>query len=188
MSDAFVDLMIEKGALSGLVFLYMPVCGDKDTTLMPTPAQRNNQRLRHDYIRSSKPLFIIDFWNDAPYVGGCIAAKYYAHITNFGDVEPRVFTHFAQANIKEVSLKEALDCEFFKEIRKRQPYTPNLLTPCMLIDNPWVSRELYRTCKIHPTHPGSQTLLNELKDDIDKYSREVHQIFDTVWEEKQKTI
>ena len=186
VSDEFVDLMIEKGALVGWYFLYMPVCGDKNTDLMPTPEQRNNQRLRRDYIRKNKPLFIVDFWNDAPFVGGCIAAKYYSHINNFGDVEPCIFTHFAQANIKNVSLREAMDCPFFKEIRKRQPYSPNLLTPCMLIDNPKVSRELYQTCKIYPTHPGAPTLVNELKDDLDKYSSEVHRIFDKVWEEEYK--
>lgn len=186
MSDEFVDLMIKKGALLGWYFLYMPVCGDKNTELMPTPEQRNEQRLRRDYLRANKPLFIIDFWNDAPYVGGCIAAKHYSHVTNFGDVEPCIFTHFAQANIKNVSLKEAMDCEFFKEIRKRQPYVPNLLTPCMLIDNPQVSRELCQTCKVRSTHPGARTLMNELKGDIDKYSSQVHQIFDKIWDDEHK--
>jgi len=187
-SDEFLDLMIEKGALIGWYFLYMPVCGDKNTELMPTPEQRNKQRLRRDYIRAKKPIFIIDFWNDAPYVGGCIAAKYYCHINNFGDVEPCIFTHFAQVNIKKASLKEALNCQFFKEIRKRQPYSPNLLMPCMLIDHPNVSRELYQICKPYPTHPGALTLFKEVKDDLDRYSLEVHRIYDKVWEEKNLKV
>jgi MoaA/NifB/PqqE/SkfB family radical SAM enzyme len=189
-SDKFIDLMIEKGALIGWYFLYMPVCGDQNTELMPTPEQRNNQRLRRDYIRATKPLFVIDFWNDAPYVDGCIAGKYYSHVTNFGDVEPCIFTHFAQANIKNVSLKEAMECPFFKEIRARQPYSPNLLMPCMLIDHPEVIRELHQTCKPYPTHPGATTLIEDLKDDLDKYSSKVHQIYDKIWEEeyeKKKT-
>jgi len=185
-SDKFVDFMIKKGALIGWYFLYMPVCGDKNTELMPTPEQRNNQRLRRNHIRATKPLFIIDFWNDAPYVGGCIAAKYYSHINNFGDVEPCIFTHFAQVNIKNTSLKETMKCQFFQEIRKRQPYSPNLLMPCMLIDHPKVSRELCQICKLRPTHPGAQTLIEDLKDDLDKYSLKVHQIYDKVWEEEYK--
>ena len=183
-SDKFVDFMIEKGALIGWYFLYMPVCGDKNTELMPTPEQRNNQRLRRDYIRATKPLFVIDFWNDAPYVGGCIAGKYYSHITNFGDVEPCIFTHFAPVNIKNTSLKEAMKYPFFKEIRKRQPFSPNLLMPCMLIDHPQVIRELCQSCKPYPTHLGAQTLIKELKDDLDKYSFGVHQIYDKVWEQE----
>jgi MoaA/NifB/PqqE/SkfB family radical SAM enzyme len=184
ISDEFVDLMIEKGALIGWYFLYMPVCGDKNTELMPTPEQRDNQRLRRNYIRATKPLFIIDFWNDAPYVGGCIAAKYYSHINIFGDVEPCIFTHFAQVNIKDTSLKEAMKCPFFKEIRARQPFTPNLLMPCMLIDHPKVIRELCQACHPRPTHPGATTLIEDLKDDLDKYSLKVHQIYDKIWEEK----
>lgn len=180
MSDKFIDLMIEKGALTGWYFLYMPVCGDKNTELMPTPEQRNNQRIRRDYIRANKPIFIIDFWNDAPYVGGCIAAKRYCHVNNFGDVEPCIFTHFAETNIKNTSLEEATKCNFFKEIRKRQPYDKNLLMPCMLIDHPAISRELCQNCKVHPTHPGAKTLMEDLKDDLDAYSSEVHKIYDKV--------
>jgi len=187
MSDEFVDLMIEKGALTGWYFLYMPVCGDKNTELMPTPEQRNNQRISRDHIRATKPLFIVDFWNDAPYVGGCIAAKRYCHVNNYGDVEPCIFTHFAEANIKNTSLKEATKCHFFQEIRKRQPYSSNLLMPCMLIDHPEVSRELCQNCNIHPTHSGAKTLMEDLKDDIDAYSSGVHQIYDKVWEKEQKS-
>ncbi len=182
-SDEFVDLMIEKGALIGWYFLYMPVCGDKNIELMPLPEQRNQQRIRLNHIRATKPVFVIDFWNDAPYVGGCIAGKYYSHITNFGDVEPCIFTHFAQANIKNTSLKEAMKCQFFKEIRKRQPYSPNLLMPCMLIDHPKVIRELCRICKPYSTHPNAKAPTKDLKDDLDKYSLEVHRIYDKVWKE-----
>lgn len=56
----------------------------------------------------------------------------------------------------------------------------------MLIDYPKVIRELCRICKIHPTHPGAQTLIEDLKDDLDKYSLEVHRIYDKVWEERNK--
>ncbi|MDD5639219.1 MAG: radical SAM protein [Candidatus Pacebacteria bacterium] len=187
MSDKFIDLMIEKGALMGWYFLYMPVCGDKNTELMPTPEQRNNQRIRRNHIRATKPIFIVDFWNDAPYVGGCIAANRYCHVNNFGDVEPCIFTHFAEANIKNTSLKEATKCNFFQEIRKRQPYDQNLLLPCMLIDHPDVSRELCQNCKVYPTHSGAKTLMEDIKDDLDAYSSEVHKIYDKVWEEEQKS-
>jgi len=187
-SDEFVDSMIEKGALIGWYFLYMPVCGDKSTRLMPTPEQRYYLKTRRDHIRSTKPFFMIDFWNDAPYVGGCVAAKWYCHITNRGDVEPCIFTHFAQANIKTTSLKEAVECQFFKEIRARQPYSPNLLMPCMLIDSPEVIRELCKTCEVRATHPDAQTLTEDLKDDLDKYSQETHKIFDKVWEKENKKI
>ena len=44
-SEEWIDLLIEKGALYGWLFLYMPVGRDPDPSLMPTPEQRNQLRL-----------------------------------------------------------------------------------------------------------------------------------------------
>ena len=186
MSDEFLELMIQRGAFVGWDFLYMSVCGDRNTEPMPLPEQRKLMKERRDYIRARYPILVIDFWNDAPYVGGCISAKYYCHINNFGDVEPCIFAHFAQANIKNCSLKEALNCELFKEIRSRQPFDKNLFLPCPLIDSPWESRTFLRIPGVYPTHPQASTLIEDLKDDLDKYSQDVHCIYTPVWEEWAK--
>jgi len=192
MSDQFLELMIQRGALVGWYFLYMPVCGDRNTDLMPLPEQRKLMKERRDYIRSHYPILVIDFWNDAPYVDGCVSAKYYCHINSLGDVEPCIFTHFSQVNIKNCSLKEAVNCELFKEIRSRQPFNKNLFLPCPLIDNPWESRTFLKTPGVYPTHPQAVTLIEDLKDDLDKYSQEIHRIYGPVWEgwekEKQNTL
>lgn len=188
VSDEFVDMMIEKGALIGWYFLYMPTCGDTNLGLMPTPEQRNYLRERRREIRNEKPLFIIDFWNDAPYVGGCIAGRDYMHINSFGDVEPCIFTHFAQMNIKDHSLREVASSQLFRELRRRQPYSDNLLRPCMLIDHPGVSREVLELCHCYPTHPGATTLLNELRDDIDAYASRMQELYDPIWELERRIV
>lgn len=184
-SDKFVDMLIKKGTLVGWYFLYMPIGKDPDLSLMPTPQQRYFLKTRRDYIRANKPLFIIDFWNDAPYVGGCIAAKHYIHINHKGEVEPCIFTHFTQINIKNTSLKRAMNCHFFKEIRKRQPYSDNLYLPCMLIDHPQVSRELYQKCDIHPTHEGAEGLFSDLAEGLDEYAKGVKNIYSKVWKKER---
>jgi len=184
-NDEFVDMMIYRGAIIGWYFLYMPIGKNPVLSLMPTPEQRLFLKERRDYIRANKPLFIIDFWNDAPYVGGCIAAKRYIHINHRGDVEPCIFTHFAQANIKNTSLKDALSCQFFKEIRGMQPYSDNLYLPCMLIDNPDISRQLYNKCEVYPTHEKATCLLFDIASEIDKYAREVKEIYTEVWEKEK---
>ncbi|MBW3022731.1 radical SAM protein, partial [Candidatus Woesearchaeota archaeon] len=143
-SDKFIDFMIEKGAFIGWLFLYMPMGLDPDLKLMPTPKQRRMLLDRDKHIRATKPIFIIDFWNDAPYVGGCIAGKEYAHITSKGDVEPCIFTHFAMDNIKNTTLKKAMASPYFKALRKKQPYHENLYMPCQWIDSPEVSREMFK--------------------------------------------
>lgn len=180
-SDEFIDMIIDKGAIIGWYFLHMPIGKNPNLSLMPSPSQRLYLKERRDYIRKNKPLFIIDFWNDAPYAGGCIAARQYIHINHKGDVEPCIFTHFAQVNIKNTSLKDALNCQFFKEIRKRQPYSDNLYLPCMLIDNPWVSRELYSKCNIYPTHEGAECLFSDISRELDEYAKGVKDTYSEVW-------
>ena len=185
-SDKFADMIIEKGAEILWYFLYMPIGKNPDLSLMPTPEERLYLKERGGHIRENKPLFVLDFWNDAPYVGGCIAARDYIHINHKGDVEPCIFTHFAQVNIKDTSLKEAINCQYFKEIRKRQPFSDNLFVPCMLIDHPEVSRELYKNCNIYPTHDGAECLFSDISEELNVYSKSVKNIYADVWEKEKE--
>jgi MoaA/NifB/PqqE/SkfB family radical SAM enzyme len=188
MSERFVDMMIQKGALIGWYFLYMPVGRLPSVSEMPSPLQRLKLLRLGRVIRATKPLFIIDFWNDAPYVGGCIAGKHYVHITHKGDVEPCIFTHVAVDNIKNKSLKQILQSPFFKELRGKQPFNENLFRPCMWIDNPEVSRELFEKFKLYPTHPGADFIIKnkQARKKIDKYSQEVADLYADEWQNFKK--
>lgn len=74
VSDEFNDMLIEKGCVLGWHFLYIPVGRNPDPNLMPTAEERERMRVHGAArIRSQKRLFVADFWNDAPLVGGCIA-------------------------------------------------------------------------------------------------------------------
>jgi MoaA/NifB/PqqE/SkfB family radical SAM enzyme len=185
ISDEFNDMLIERGAFVGWHFLYMPVGRDPDLDLMPTPAQRDLLRREGAArLRVTKPIFIVDFWNDAPYAGGCIAGgRYYLHINSQGDVEPCIFTHFAADNVKDKSLADCLRSPFFLAIRRRQPYGDNLLRPCMLIDHPEVFREIYAECQPAPTHPGAVSLVDGLGPGLDAYAQTLARTLDQAWQE-----
>lgn len=183
LSDEFIDLMIEKGALLGWYFLYMPVGGEATLEFMPTPEDRIYMNERHDCIRSSRPLPVFDFWNDAPHVNGCIAAgRGYCHINHRGDVEPCIFLHLATDNVKNTSLTEALNSPFFRGIRAKQPFNENLFLPCQMIDNPDVSKELYDTFHPYSTHPGAEEIITKLHPCLMKYSKRVTKLYEPVWE------
>jgi hypothetical protein len=166
----------------------MPVGRLPSVSEMPSPLQRLKLLRLGRVIRATKPLFIIDFWNDAPYVGGCIAGKHYVHITHKGDVEPCIFTHVAVDNIKNKSLKQILQSPFFKELRSKQPFNENLFRPCMWIDNPEVSRELFEKFKLYPTHPGADFIIKnkQARKKIDKYSQEVADLYADEWQNFKK--
>jgi MoaA/NifB/PqqE/SkfB family radical SAM enzyme len=184
-SDDFLDFMISKGSLAQMYFLYLPVNGKADFSLMVTPEQRDLLRRRVLTARRTKSIFIVDFWNDGPYVDGCIAGgRSYFHVNANGDVEPCVYTHIAVDNIHETSLKKALNSELFRAIRARQPHNRNHLRPCMIIDNPHVMREIIE--ELHPrfTHPGAEEIYTRLKDKMDEYAARYARLADEIWKKE----
>lgn len=108
-SEAYWDMMIEMGAYFVWYFHYMPVGNDASVELMPNPEQRELVYRRIREQRARKPLFAMDFQNDAEFVGGCIAGgKNYLHINANGDLDPCVFIHYSDSNIREKTILEAL--------------------------------------------------------------------------------
>lgn len=147
-SDDFIDMVLEKGVKYGLYFNYMPVGHDADPALIPTPAQREHmygwvKKMRNS--KTGKPMFVMDFQDDGEYVGGCIAGgRNYFHINSAGDIEPCVFIHFSDANIRTHTLLEALKSPLFTEYYHNQPFNDNHLRPCPLLENPERLREMVK--------------------------------------------
>jgi len=184
-SEEFIEFMIEKGSLAQMYFLYVPVNGRADFSLMVRPEQRDLLRRRVLYFRRTKPIFILDFWNDGPYVEGCIAGgRMYFHINAKGDVEPCVYTHIAVDNIKNKSLREVLDSPLFRAVRRRQPHNCNHLRPCMIIDNPHVMREIIAEVKPYFTHPGAEEIYTTRSKEMDQYAERFGRFADKIWEEE----
>jgi MoaA/NifB/PqqE/SkfB family radical SAM enzyme len=184
-SDEFIDLMIEKGAIFGWYFSYMPVGRDPDLSLMPTPEQRDYLRKRVSELRSTKPILLIDFWGDGPLTSGCLAGgRQFVHINNDGDVEPCIFCHMATHNIKESSLVEALNSDFFRAIRKAQPFGHNHIRPCPLIDHPGAMAGLAKKFGARPTHDGADRILTDFVPELRKYSARVKELYEDVWEKE----
>ncbi len=190
-SEEFIDFYIDKGCYFGWYFQYIPIGKKPDVNLMSTPEQRIKLRENIKKMRKNKSIFLGDFWNDGPVVGGCMAgARRYFHIISTGDVEPCVFMHFAVDNIKNKSLREVINSPFFKAIRELQPYNDkkNLLTPCAIIDNPSILRDVVKKYNARPTHPGSDTIVKDPKITkyLDNYAKKMKEMTDPVWEKDFK--
>ncbi|WP_245241157.1 radical SAM protein [Methanocorpusculum sp. GPch4] len=136
-SDAYIDDMIARGAKFAWFFTYMPVGVDAVPELLATPEQREHMYHQVRHIRATRPIFAMDFWNDGEYVNGCIAGgRFYLHINANGDIEPCAFIHYSDANIRTHTLLEAYKSPLFMQYRANQPFNPNHLRPCPLLDNP----------------------------------------------------
>lgn len=142
-SEEYYDTLIRMGAYFIWYFHYMPVGNDASPELLPTPEQRELVYRRIRDYRSRKPLFAMDFQNDAEYVGGCIAGgRRYFHINANGDADPCVFIHYSDSNIREKSLLEILQSPLFMAYHDGQPFNDNMLQPCPMLENPDKLREM----------------------------------------------
>lgn len=184
-SDEFIDYCVEQGCYFGWFFNYIPIGRGPDLHLMPTPEQRDMIRRQTLRIRSTRPIFVADFWNDGHLTGGCMAGgRMYFHINHRAEVEPCVFAHFAVDNLHEKTLKEALASDFFRAIQSRQPYCDNPLRPCMIIDHPHILREVVAECGARATDVGGEKLLTEKAAGLDDYARRWGEIADRAWEQE----
>ena len=153
MSEEFMDFIIESGAYFIWFFHYMPVGNDATPELLPSPEQREYvyHKIRDEY-RNTKAIFAIDFQNDGEYVGGCIAGgRLYFHINANGDCDPCAFIHYADSNIREKTLLEALRSPLFQGYHDNQPFNENLLRPCPMLENPDAIEHLVAESGAHST-------------------------------------
>ncbi len=170
-SDAYYDSLIEMGAYFIWYFHYMPVGNDAAPELLPTPEQRREVYHRIRRLRAEKPLFAMDFQNDAEYVGGCIAGgNRYLHINANGDVDPCVFIHYSNANIRQTSLLDALRSPIFMAYHRGQPFNDNMLRPCPMLENPEKLRQMVAESGAHSTDPESPESVDHLCAKCDQYA------------------
>lgn len=181
-SAEFYDKLIDLGAYFIWYFHYMPVGNDASTELLPTPEQRIEVYRRVRKYRAEKPLFAMDFQNDAEYVGGCIAGgRRYLHINANGDVDPCVFIHYSDSNIREKSLLDALRGPMFMAYHDGQPFNENMFRPCPMLENPEKLRTMVEKSGAHSTDLQSPESADHLCTKCDKYAACWKPVADELW-------
>ncbi len=184
-SDEFLNDMIEKGVKYALYFNYMPVGHDGCKELIPTPSQRKYlyywlKKMRNG--KTGKPIFVMDFQDDGEYVGGCIAGgRNYFHINSKGDIEPCVFVHYSDSNIREVTLLESLNRPLFKAYRQGQPFNDNHLMPCPMLENPEKLRRIIKETGAKSTDHLINEDVDALCDKCVDFSKAWKSVAEEIW-------
>lgn len=187
-SDEFIDFFVEKGCFLGWYFTYIPTGRGPEMELMQTPVQRHYMWRQVNRLRMEKPIVLSDFWNDGELTGGCIAGgRVYLHINADGNVEPCVFIPFNADNIKEKSLAEVLKSDFFRRFRQNQATITNRLRPCLIIDHPHYLRDAVLSTNARPSYAGAESMVTDLAEGLDRYSKGYAQITDETWERYLQT-
>ena len=185
-SEEYYDSLIRMGAYFIWYFHYMPVGNDASPELLPTPEQRTEVYRRIRRYRAEKPLFAMDFQNDAEFVGGCIAGgRTYLHINANGDVDPCVFIHYSDSNIREKTLLETMKSPLFMAYHDGQPFNDNMLRPCPMLENPEKLRAMVKSSGAHSTDLQSPETVDHLCAKCDRYAAEWKPTADKLWVENR---
>ena len=182
ISEEFVDEMIKRGALFAWYFHFMPVGKGTGKELLPKPDQRKHIYHQLRKFRKTKPLFFLDFQNDAEYIGGCIAGgRNYLHINANGDLEPCVFIHYSDSNIKEKTLVESLQSPLFMAYHDGQPFNKNMLRPCPMLENPNLLRNMVKKSQAKSTDILEKENVDDLCDKCEDYAEDWKPVADELW-------
>ena len=185
-SEEYYDSLIAMGAYFIWYFHYMPVGNDASPELLPTAEQRTEMYHRIRRYRATKPLFAMDFQNDAEYVGGCIAGgRRYLHINAGGDIDPCVFIHYSDSNIREKTLLEAMRSPMFMAYHDGQPFNDNMLRPCPMLENPEKLRAMVEASGAHSTDMQSPETADHLCAKCDAYAACWKPAADALWAENR---
>ena len=185
-SEEFLDKMVALGVKYAFYFNYMPIGKGADKSLIPTPSQRKYMYFWMKKMRNGKtgkPLFAFDFQDDGEYVGGCIAGgRNYFHINSNGDIEPCVFVHYSDSNIRTHTLFEALQNPLFMAYRKGQPFNDNHLMPCPMLENPHILRRIINETGAKSTDLVCKETVEELCSKCDDFSIAWAPVAQEIWD------
>lgn len=186
-SERFYDTMIYLGAKFASFSAYMPTGSDRDAALLLSAEQRESFHRSLKEFRKTKPLLTTDHWNDGEFMGGCLAGgRGYCYLNPRGDMEPCLYIHYADSNIREKSLLEILQSPLFMTFHKEQPFNRNLLRPCPLLDSPERVVSIIEKTGARSTENscGIQTLADRCTD----CAREWNATADRLWQEAGHTL
>ena len=182
-SYEFIDHIIDLGAKFIWYFHYMPVGNDASPELLPNPEQREFMYHRIREIRTTKPIFAMDFQNDGEFVGGCIAGgRRYLHINANGDCDPCVFIHYSDSNIREKTLLECLRSPMFMAYHDGQPFNDNHLRPCPMLENPEKLRQMIEKTGAKSTDMQSPESAEHLCAKCDAYAANWAPTAEKLWQ------
>ncbi len=118
LSDGFLNGLKELGCKAVLYIEYVPV--DEDAAhLAPGDEEREYLNAGIDRLRRECPeMVFISFPGDEKSSGGCLAAgRGFFHINSHGGAEPCPFSPYSDINVRDTSLKEALQSKLFRALK-----------------------------------------------------------------------
>jgi MoaA/NifB/PqqE/SkfB family radical SAM enzyme len=133
----FIEGLNHTGCRMFFFVEYSPVDESTEDWVI-SEAQRDDLSRTMKAARSHYAALFISVPGDEKEFGGCLSAgRGFVHINAQGDVEPCPFAPYSDTNVRDLSLKEALQSEFLAEVRSNSGRFEENAGGCAL----WKQRE-----------------------------------------------
>ena len=135
--DSFVTNLVKKGCKLFFYVEYTPITEETKDWVV-TGEQRVKIPIIMDRYRRKFSALFAGLPAEEEMFGGCLSAgRGFIHINAEGDLEPCPFAPFSDVNLKEVTLKKALQSKLLEEIRNNQFMLDESQGGCLL----WANRK-----------------------------------------------
>jgi len=136
-SEHFIQNLIDRGCKFFLFLEYNPIKPGTEKWMITQDQRKKTMEIMKAF-RAKWPALFISVPGDEEEIGGCLSAgRGFIHISAEGDVEPCPFAPYSDMNLKNVTLKEALQSDFLKKIRENHDQLHETDGSCAL----WQKRE-----------------------------------------------
>ncbi len=117
-SPGFISGLSDKGCKAVIFVEFVPVTDDS-AELAPGEKEREYLKEKIAQLREDHPeMVFISFPGDEKSSGGCVAAgRGFFHINSHGGAEPCPFSPYSDINVRDTSLKEAMNSRLFSKLR-----------------------------------------------------------------------
>jgi MoaA/NifB/PqqE/SkfB family radical SAM enzyme len=138
--EATISSLCEKGCKAIVFVEYVPV---EKQELALTEEDRRVLAGKVNELRAREKMIMISFPGDEAESGGCLAAgRGFFHISASGNAEPCPFYPYADTNLKNVSLQEALRSPLFRRLKDEGILLREHMGGCVLFDQTEYARVL----------------------------------------------
>ena len=118
-SEEYLRDLSDRGCKLVIYVEYVPVTSES-TALALSDAQRDQLLSDVNRVRTSHPeMVFVSFPGDEKSSGGCLAAgRGFFHINSRGGAEPCPFSPYSDINVRDTSLKDALNSPLFQSLQE----------------------------------------------------------------------
>ncbi len=118
MSEEFISSLSERGCKAVIFVEYVPVTKEsKELAIGDAEREFFSKKLKK-HRESNEEMVFVSFPGDEKSSGGCIAAgRGFFHINSHGGAEPCPFSPYSDINVRDTSLREAVESKLFRALR-----------------------------------------------------------------------